>query len=189
MHTETIDQAPRAVPAARSDASEAASAHERALAIVTSYFNFTDNPWMERNARCALANWKATGAFTVLVELARSKTAFVFDDASADKVVQIEVQDVMWYKENAVNVGLAAVPTACSVVCWADSDVLVDHVRHPRWAQDLVRCVHDSGAHFVQGFSRVHKLSPGRRGRRRRRRRPARAAAGRPGDGRSQRGR
>ena len=42
----------------------------------------------------------------------------------SDIVVGIRVDDIMWYKEVAVNVGLKHVPKKCNLIGWFDNDVV-----------------------------------------------------------------
>jgi hypothetical protein len=81
------------------------------------------------------------------------------DELIADVVVGIRVRDVMWYKEMALNVGLAYVPSGCPLVGWFDHDVafVPSHGAGPDWwVSTLVHTFQQHPRiHFVQPFAEV----------------------------------
>ena len=103
------------------------------VALLSCYYNFNDNPWMQENTRYCAQQWRKSGAHIIFVEIAIHDTPFVFhpsvDEGYDDtrnifhKLIQFRVSDVMWYKEMATNLALAHIPSSCSYVAWIDNDV------------------------------------------------------------------
>lgn len=115
------------------------------LAVLTTYFDFNQSPWMASNTAYCVRQWREAGAYVILVELALDDAAapYAFAPADgptttsskatatgttppslvADVVVGCRVRDVMWYKEAALNLALAHVPSTCTLVGWFDNDV------------------------------------------------------------------
>ena len=125
------------------------------VAILSSYYNFNDNPWMEENTRFCAQQWRHSGAYIILVEIAFEETPFVFhsaiDEGEDDtrnlfhKLIQFRVSDVMWYKEMAINIGLSHVPNTSSFVAWMDNDICfappsqVKQTLPPTWWVDAIQ--------------------------------------------------
>lgn len=150
------------------------------LAIVTAYFDFNASPWMAPNTHYCVAQWRAAGAYVVLVDVActSQETGYTFApqdgptvraDATdpsalvADVVVGCRVSDVMWYKEAALNIALAHVPSECALVGWFDNDVVFSptadavHASDKHWWVDaLTRTfAQNPFVHFVQPFGEL----------------------------------
>ena len=112
-----------------------------ALALLTTFYDFNQSPWSVANTRYCLRHWREAGAYVILVEVAlEGATPYAFaptdgattmadttasDALVADVVVGCRVRDVMWYKEAALNLALAHVPSTCALVGWFDNDVVV----------------------------------------------------------------
>lgn len=103
------------------------------LTILSCYFNFNDNPWMQDNTRYCAQQWRKAGAHVVFVEVALHGTEHVFhpaiDEGDDDTrnifhtLIQHHVDDIMWYKEMALNIALSHIPPSSSYVAWMDNDV------------------------------------------------------------------
>ena len=147
------------------------------LAILTTYYDFNSNPWMRDNTSYCLQHWRNAGAYVILVELALSTdgSEYAFapkdglslsndDDETpliADAIVGCRVQDIMWYKEAALNIALTHVPAHCSLVGWFDNDILFasnsekDDASN-QWVRTLVQTFKQNPlVHFVQPFSEI----------------------------------
>ena len=125
-----------------------------ALALLTAYYDFNKSPWTAANTAYCLRRWRAAGAYVILVEIALDAPSSATTDATkrgytfaptdgatntsaatshtdgsaappvADVIVGCRVRDAMWYKEAALNLGLAHVPPECALVGWFDNDVV-----------------------------------------------------------------
>lgn len=74
-----------------------------------------------------------------MVEIARENTPFAFapsrDEGLGEvhlfhKLVQLRAEDVIWYKEHALQIALTHVPEDCKYVAWLDNDVVFHHSRN-----------------------------------------------------------
>lgn len=125
------------------------------LALLTTYFNFNANPWMEQNVRYTLRKWRAAGAWVALVEFAESTASdWTFHKAHdegadpdrhlCDCLIQHRVRDLMWYKDVGLRIALARVPRECELVGLMDNDVVpmppVDRedATEPGWWTDAI---------------------------------------------------
>src|SRR5262245_24288280 len=61
----------------------------------------------------------------ITVELSYGET-FQLARGSAEILIQLRGQDVLWQKERLLNVALAAVPPACDKIAWLDCDVVFE---------------------------------------------------------------
>lgn len=69
--------------------------------------------------------------------------------------VQIQSFDVLWHKENLINIGIASLPADWEYVAWIDADVTFSN---PTWAVDTL---HQLQHHMlVQMFSHAVDLGP-----------------------------
>lgn len=120
------------------------------LTIITTYYNFNANKWMEHNTRHCARQWRRAGAHVILVEFRHGAAAdqdTTADNLSEDSVrsyafhpdvdqgsdqerhvcnvlLQHTVSDIMWYKEIGVNLALKHLPQGCSLVGIFDNDIL-----------------------------------------------------------------
>lgn len=103
------------------------------LAILSCYYNFNHNRWLEANVRHCVKKWRKAGAYVIFVELALDDTQFVFHD-SIDQgeddernlfhiLLRYHVRDVLWFKEMALQHALKYVPQDIPYVGWFDNDV------------------------------------------------------------------
>lgn len=142
------------------------------LYAVVPYFN----PWRWKSrfmhTQRALKHFHDSGCVIILVEVAYNRRDFVFADsglhdtlASCDvlpkghnfrhKYIGIRTKDELWLKENAINIGVSALPHDWKNVCWLDSDV---HFLRPNWVGE---CIHKLQHYaFLQMFSHARDLGP-----------------------------
>lgn len=141
------------------------------LAVLSCYYNFNNNPWMEKNTRHCAKQWRQAGAHVVFVELAMHGTEFIFhptiDEGDDDtrnifhKLIQCRVQDVMWYTEMALNIALSHVPPSTNYVAWFDNDVYIvpptDRETQPSWWVETVDRAfqQNQSVLLLQPFSKV----------------------------------
>ena len=133
------------------------------LAIITSYFDFNKNPWMYENTRYCVNRWREAGAFVILVEFALHNETYAYaiqeghvtisehPSLISDVVVGIHVDDIMWYKEVAVNVGLRYVPKKCNLIGWFDNDIVFAESPSQR---------HDAQNSWIWQLQETFKMNP-----------------------------
>jgi hypothetical protein len=140
------------------------------LYAVVPYFN----PWRwksrHKHALRALEHFHNSGAVIVLVEIAFNRREFELQDLGLEgrsascgvlgqdhrfrhRHIQLRTKDELWLKENAINLGVAALPYDWQQVCWLDADT---HFLRPNWVGE---CIHKLQHYsFLQMFSHAHDL-------------------------------
>jgi hypothetical protein len=89
------------------------------------------------------------------VELAFEENGFVVTDSGNERHFQVRSRDVIWHKENLINIALKWLPSDWKYAAWVDADI--SFVR-PDWIdQTLEQLKHNT---FVQMFSHVIDLGP-----------------------------
>jgi hypothetical protein len=91
-----------------------------------------------------------------VVELAFDERPFELGPKDADVLIQLRGGDILWQKEQLLNVGLDRLPSECDKVCWLDADVLFDNLD---WPKHTSRLLEDFAV--VQPFSLSVRLQPG----------------------------
>jgi hypothetical protein len=135
------------------------------------------NPWRwksrDKHTERAVKHFHDSGAVVVLVEIAYNRRSFVFADSGLDglpaancgvmgldsgfrhKYIGLRTKDELWLKENAINLGVAALPHDWQNVCWLDSDV---HFLRPNWVGECIQKLQHYS--FLQMFSHARDLGP-----------------------------
>lgn len=91
-------------------------------AIVTCYFNYVGYQRLKDNYFAFKEQIQKTGGNLYTIELAFHDRPF---ELPADKnTVQIRTNDLMWYKENLINMMVARLPEHITKVIWADADII-----------------------------------------------------------------
>lgn len=121
----------------------------RGIWVITTYFN-------PQNYRRRRENYhifrEQLAAPLMTVELSYS-SEFELGAGDADRLVQLQADDVMWQKERLLNIALKKLPKACDIVAWVDCDVLF---ASPTWQDDARSALQK--APVVQLFDQVHHL-------------------------------
>jgi hypothetical protein len=81
--------------------------------------------------------------------------SFELGEGSADKLIQIRSDQVMWQKERLLNLAVAALPPECRYVAWLDCDVIF---QREDWVNLARKALEKST--LVQLFSRSSALNP-----------------------------
>jgi hypothetical protein len=119
------------------------------MLVVTSYFN-------PMKSRRRLANYRAfrsrLDAPLLTVELSFDGR-FELTSADADHLIQLSGGDVMWQKEQLLNIALEAVPNHVENVAWIDCDVVFESRDWPQAAKEALKSVS-----VIQLFSEVRYL-------------------------------
>jgi hypothetical protein len=97
------------------------------------------NPLSSKNR---LANWQrfedgvvAAGARLISVELAYGEIPFALGPRDGVQRVQLRGEDMLWHKENLINLGVAALAKGWKYVMWVDGDMLF---QDPHWPLDVL---------------------------------------------------
>jgi hypothetical protein len=142
------------------------------LYCVVPYFNpFRWHSRVKHTER-ALKHFHDSGAVIVLVEIGFNRRDLVFANSGLDgmlaecsggiqgaghrhKYIGLHTKDELWLKENAINVGVQALPYDWMQVAWLDSDV---HFLRPNWVGETIHKLQHYA--FVQMFSHARDLGP-----------------------------
>jgi hypothetical protein len=77
---------------------------------------------------------KKSGAILYTTELSYDGD-FVVTDKNNKRHTQLHSKDVLWHKENLINITLKKLPKSCKYVAWIDADV---HFDNENWVQDTI---------------------------------------------------
>lgn len=131
------------------------------------------NPWRwksrVKHTERALKHFHDSGAVIILVEVGFNRRELVFADSGLDgkaadcaihgefkhKYIGLHTKDELWLKENAINIGVQALPYNWQQVCWLDSDV---HFVRPNWVGECIQKLQHYA--FLQPFSQAQDLAP-----------------------------
>lgn len=104
---------------------------------------------------------KDAGAVLWTVELAYGERSFVITDSSNPQHLQLRSGgedrkgNVIWSKENLLNLMIQRIPKDCKYIAWIDADIIF---QRPDWAEETVQKLqlHD----FIQPWSHAQDLGP-----------------------------
>jgi len=120
---------------------------------LTTYFNPEDYESKRNNFKLFREQLKLP---LCVVELAFEDKPFELGEEDAELLIQIRGGDVLWQKEQLLNVGLKRLPASCDKVCWLDADVLFDN---DDWAEQTAQLL--TQYVVVQPFFLSVRLMPG----------------------------
>lgn len=83
-----------------------------------------------------------------IVEIAFGERPFEVSKASDHNDTQLRTNDVLWYKENAINIGIARLPKNWKYAAYVDGDF---HFTRADWALETIHQLQHNG--WVQPFS------------------------------------
>jgi len=89
------------------------------------------------------------------VELVFGDQSFAVTQANNPHHIQLKTTEVLWYKENLLNIGIGRLPADARYIAWIDADIEFETAT---WAEDTMRAL-DQHA-FVQMFKRANDLGP-----------------------------
>ena len=90
-----------------------------------------------------------------VVELAISDQPFVVTQSDNQNHIQLKTNDVLWYKENLINIGIKSLPSDAKYVCWIDADIAFSN---SDWVRDTIDALKQYK--FVQMFDTCDSLGP-----------------------------
>jgi hypothetical protein len=81
---------------------------------------------------------RAQGLKLLVVELAIRGQPFAVPDATADRVIRLSSDTVLWHKERLLNIAVSALPADCDKVAWVDADLLFENANWVAETCDLL---------------------------------------------------
>jgi hypothetical protein len=84
-----------------------------------------------------------------VVELCYQSQSFVITDSKNPRHLQLRATDVLWHKENMINLGVNLLPPKWKAMAWIDADIEFENAR---WANDTLRVL-NGYKDIVQLFS------------------------------------
>ena len=126
------------------------------LYCITTHFN----PEGYRSRRILYNNFaqyiaKFPNVVLITVELARGDTPFEVTNGDNQNHVQHRSNNVLWYKENLINIGMKYLPSDAKYVAWLDADI---EFTNEHWAADTIAALRTNC--FVQMFDTCDSLGP-----------------------------
>jgi hypothetical protein len=95
------------------------------------------------------------GVNLITVELAFFDRQFRVTDSGNPNHIQLRTNDVLWYKENLLNIALKRSPEECQYIGWIDNEV---EFLNKNWTQDAIKALQTFKV--VQLFDSVRLLGP-----------------------------
>jgi len=89
------------------------------------------------------------------VELIFEGQKFSVTDADCNHHIQLTTDEILWYKENLLNIGINHLPADAKYIAWIDADV---HFDNDTWVQDTIDALDNHP--FVQMFEQANDLGP-----------------------------
>lgn len=126
------------------------------LYVVTSIFNpeeYQSRYRLYRNFADYLKQFANVELWTV--ELIFEGQEFAVTRADCPQHIQLKTDEVLWYKENLLNIGIQHLPTDAEYIAWIDADIVFEN---DDWANDTITALDQYP--FVQMFEEACDLGP-----------------------------
>jgi len=126
------------------------------LYVVTCVFNpesYQSRYKLYRNFAQYIGKFANVELYTV--ELTFEDQEFAVTVSDDPRHIQLKTSEVMWYKENLLNIGISRLPADARYIAWIDADI---EFSNPNWVEDTCRAL-DQHA-FVQMFRDANDLGP-----------------------------
>jgi hypothetical protein len=123
--------------------------------VITTVFNpasYKSRYWVYRFFRKHVESF---GVRLVTVELAIGNQIFNVTEPNNTDHVQLRTDDILWYKENLVNIGAKKMATQCEYFSWIDADMVFEN-KH--WVDETISALEQYK--IVQLFENVNVLGP-----------------------------
>jgi len=124
------------------------------LYLILPYFDFTKSIFFEKNLDLFINNYaKEKNLRIVLIEGIYDKSLPDFS-SKVYKHLKFKLKNILWVKENLINIAIKNLPTDAQYIAWADRDILLTN---PDWIQETIDKlkIYD----IVQPFSEVLHLN------------------------------
>jgi hypothetical protein len=125
------------------------------LHVITTVYNPAGYKVRYRLHRAFEKRIQDAGALLYTIELASANQPFAVTDASNPRHFQVRSSDVIWYKENLINIALRRLPPDWKFAAWLDDDI---HFVRPDWIEETLRKLEQHA--FVQMFASIIDLGP-----------------------------
>jgi len=89
------------------------------------------------------------------VELAFNDQEFKVTKSNDPQHIQLRTNEILWFKENLLNIGIKALPADAKYVGWIDADIEFENIN---WIQDTCNKLDEYP--FIQMFKRANDLGP-----------------------------
>jgi hypothetical protein len=125
------------------------------LYVVTTVFNATRWRSRWRLYEDFVKHVAEAGAILYTVEIAFGDRDFAVTSADNPRHIQLRTESEIWFKENAINVGVSRLPADWKYAAWVDADV---HFARADWANETLHQLQHFD--FVQMWSQYQDLTP-----------------------------
>jgi hypothetical protein len=95
------------------------------------------------------------GVYLITIELAIGNQTFQVTQANHPRHLQFKTDDILWYKENLINIGIKRSPDHCKYIAWIDLEV---EFLNRNWVRETMTELQHNNA--VQLFEIVKILGP-----------------------------
>jgi hypothetical protein len=95
------------------------------------------------------------GVYLMTIELVVGNQTFQVTDANNSRHLQFKTNDILWYKENLINIGIKRSPAHCNYIAWIDLEV---RFLNMNWVRDTMNALEQFKV--VQLFEIVKILGP-----------------------------
>jgi hypothetical protein len=95
------------------------------------------------------------GVYLITIELVVGNQSFKVTQANNSRHLQFKTDDILWYKENLINIGIKRSPDHCKYIAWIDLEV---EFLNKNWIRETISSLKNSK--IVQLFEIVRILGP-----------------------------
>jgi hypothetical protein len=136
---------------------DSSASSQNALCVIANIFNPAGFRSRYKSYDQFRSHIESFGARLITVELAFGNQTFKVTNPRDPNHVQLRTDDVMWYKENLINIGIRKSPSDCEYVAWIDLEV---EILNTDWVRDTVEAL--DKFKVVQLYEVVRLLGPER---------------------------
>jgi hypothetical protein len=126
------------------------------LYVVTCIFNpesYKSRYNLYNNFANYISNFSNAELWTV--ELTFEGQDFVVTQSDCPQHIQLKTNEILWYKENLLNMGISKLPEDAKYIAWIDADI---EFENQEWVDDTITALNQYD--FVQMFERANDLGP-----------------------------
>jgi hypothetical protein len=127
----------------------------KSFCVVTSIFNPVPFESRYKSYMLFEQHILSFGVYLITVELVVNNRTFQVTDANNPRHIQLRTPDVLWYKENLINIGIKRSPAHCKYIAWIDLEV---RFLNMNWVRDTMNALEQFKV--VQLFEVVKILGP-----------------------------
>ena len=133
------------------------------LYVILPYFNFLQSEYSVKNLNIFIKNMSLQKNVKIfLIEGIFEEDRQLLDYTNiVYKHIKIPLQDILWVKENLINIGFKHLPDSWQYACWADRDILFCD---PNWSINVIEKLKTSDIiqpwKEVLFLNKVHNVDP-----------------------------